>query len=71
MEPYLAVASDRVGTLQDMLTHDDLASLDGQTIRKAEIRDGALRLRLASGFIVAIAVEGQGTLSVSDESAIG
>jgi hypothetical protein len=53
-----------------MLTRDDLASLDGETIRKAEIREGALRLRLASGFIVAVSVADDGTLNVADETSI-
>lgn len=59
-----------VGTLAFMLTRDDLASLDGQTIRKAEIRDETLRLHLASGSVVAISPAGDGTLSVSDQTSI-
>jgi hypothetical protein len=50
-----------------MFTPEDLDSLRGQTTVVVEVRGDALRLGLASGFIVAISVADDGTLSVADE----
>jgi hypothetical protein len=53
-----------------MLTAKDLAfSLEGATIRKTEIRDGAIRLHTTSGFIVAVTADGD-ALNISDETSI-
>lgn len=53
-----------------MLSEEDFDSFRGQTVVDAEERDGTLRLRTQSGFIIAISVDGDGTLSASDETSI-